>query len=93
MVKKNVLQFTVQQSNYIFEKFTKSCVRSQKLSKLFCKYENTKLMLTKSRKQQFRPVAARTRQYAKSPIPQKLGIPENRYVKLKSGRIIMLYPT
>ena len=85
-----------EQRNSIFEKFTKSCVRSQKFSKWFCKAENTNLMTTRSKKLQFKPVAARTSQYAKSPIPQmvalanKLGITETRSLKLKSGKIILL---
>lgn len=85
-----------EQRNSIFEKITKSCVRSQKFSKWFCKAENTNLMATRSKKLQFKPVAARTSQYAKSPIPQmvalanKLGITETRSLKLKSGKIILL---
>ena len=85
-----------EQRSCILEKFTKSCMRSHKFSKWFCKAENTNLMTTRNKKLQFKPVAARTSQYAKSPIPQmvalanKLGITETRSLKLKSGKIILL---
>ena len=80
----------------IFEKFTKSCVRSNKFSKWFCRVDNSNVITTRSKKLQFKPVPTRTRQYENSPIPQmvalanKLGITKARSLKLKSGRIIML---
>ena len=95
-LKEAAMRTQVEQRNSIFEKFTRSCVRSQKFSKWFCKAENTNLMTTRSKKQQLKPVAARTSQYAQSPLPQmvalanKLGITETRSMRLKSGRIIML---
>ena len=84
------------QRKSIFEKFTKACVRSQKFSKWFCKEDSSRVINTRSKKLRFKPVPARTSQYATSPIPQmvalanKLGISEENSVKLKSGRIIML---
>jgi hypothetical protein len=85
-----------EQRKIIFEKFTKACVRSQKFSKWFCKEDSSRVINTRSKKLRFKPVPARTSQYATSPIPQmvalanKLGISEENSVKLKSGRIIML---
>ena len=84
------------QRNAIFEKFTKSCVRSNKFSKWFCRVDNSNVITTRSKKLQFKPVPTRTRQYENSPIPQmvalanKLGITRARSLKLKSGSIIML---
>ena len=53
-------------------------------------------MTTRSRKMSFKPVQARTKAFANSPIPQmvalanKLGLPEARSLKLNSGNIIIL---
>ena len=86
----------VEQRRTLFKNFTKACVRSPKFSKWFCKSDNTQLMTTRSRKVRFKPVPARTQQYANSPIPQmvelanKLGLSEAMTLKLNSGKIIML---
>ena len=80
----------------LFEKFTRTCINSDKFSKWFCKAENPQAMTTRSRKMSFKPVPARTRAFANSPIPQmvalanKLGLPEARSLKLNSGNIIIL---
>ena len=86
----------LEQRKILFEKFTKACVRSQKFSKWFCKSEETHGVITRSKKLRFKPVPARTKLYANSPLPQmvelanKLGIPEKMTVKLNSGRIVMI---
>ena len=59
-----------EQRNKLFEKFTRSCVNSKKFSKWFCRADKEKSMTTRSRKMRFKPVATRTQQYARSPIPQ-----------------------
>ena len=95
-LKESAMRTQVEQRNSICEKFTKSCVRSQKFSKWFCKADRSNVLPTRSKKQQFKPVFARTSQYANSPIPQmvalanKLGITETNRLKLKSGNIILL---
>ena len=53
-------------------------------------------MITRSKKLRFKPVPARTKLNAYSPLPQmvelanKLGITEKTTVKLKSGRIVVI---
>ena len=85
-----------EQRNKLFEKFTRSCVNSKKFSKWFCRADKEKGMTTRSRKMRFKPVATRTQQYARSPIPQmvelanRLKLPEGMSVKLNSGWIIMM---
>ena len=84
------------QRKILFEKFTRSCINSNKFSKWFCRADKEQGMTTRSRKMRFKPVATRTQQYARSPIPQmvdlanRLNLPDNMNVKLRSGRIIML---
>jgi hypothetical protein len=86
----------VEQRKTIFEKFTKACLKSNKFSKWFCKSENAQVISTRSRKVMFKPVQTRTQLYANSPIPQmvalanKLKIPENMTLKLKSGKIVII---
>ena len=85
-----------EQWKILFEKFTRSCINSKKFSKWFCRANKEQGMATRSRKLRFKPVATRTQQYARSPIPQmvdlanRLNLPDNMNVKLRSGRIIML---
>lgn len=94
-LKESTMKTQVEQRNSIFEKFTKSCIRSKKFSKCFCRADNSNVMTTRSKKQQFKPVLARTSQYANSPIPQmvalanKLGITETSSLKLKSENMIL----
>ena len=86
----------VEQRKTIFEKFTKACLKSNKFSKWFCKSENTQVISTRSKKVMFKPVQTRTQLYASSPIPQmvalanKLKIPENMTLKLKSWKIVII---
>ena len=86
----------VEQRKTVFEKFTKACLKSNKFSKWFWKSENTQVIRTRSRKVMFKPVQSRTQLYANSPIPQmvalanKLKIPENMTLKLKSGKIVII---
>ena len=95
-LKESTMKTKVDQRNSIFEKFTRSCIRSRKFSKWFCRTDSSNVMATRSKKQQFKPVLARTSQYANSPIPQmvalanKLGITETSSLKLKAGNIILL---
>ena len=85
-----------EQRSSIFEKFTRTCVRSQKFSKWFCKLENNNTMVTRSKKVQFKTVETRTKYYSKSAIPQmvalanRLGLNKSRSIKLKSGKLIVL---
>ena len=85
-----------EQRSSIFEKFTRTCVRSQKFSKWFCKLENNNNMATRSKKVQFKPVETRNKYYSKSAIPQmvalanRLGLNKSRSIKLKSGKLIVL---
>ena len=53
-------------------------------------------MITRSKKLRFKPVPARTKLYANSPLPQmvelanKLGLSKKTTLKLKSGRIVVI---
>ena len=85
-----------EQRSAIFKKFTKSCLKSPKFSKWFCKAEASQGLSTRSRKMRFKPVPFRTQAYAKSPIPQMVKLAnqmannEGGGLKFKSGKIIIL---
>ena len=57
-LKESTMKTQVEQRNSIFEKFTKSCIRSKKFSKGFCRADSSNVMTTRSKKQQFKPVLA-----------------------------------
>ena len=83
------------QRQRIFEKFTRTCLKSPKFSKWFVAAEDTG-MPTRSSKVRFKPVPARTRAFAISAIPQMVALAntfktkDTTRVKLNSGRIIMI---
>ena len=86
----------VEQRQQIFEKFTKTCISSNKFSKWFCKTENSQAIRTRSKKMRFKPVVTRTKAFANSPIPQmvalanRLGITNKvNNLTLPSGKIII----
>ena len=59
------------QRNTILTKFTKKCINSDKFSKWFSLNDNTNLGVnTRSVKDKYRSVTARTLAYKKSPLPQ-----------------------
>ena len=84
------------QRQKFFEKFTRACLKSPKFSKWFVKTNVTQSMPTRSKKQVFKPVPARTKAYANSPIPQMVALantlktPGVEKVKLNSGRFIVI---
>ena len=81
----------------IFEKFTRTCISSKKFSKWFCKAESSQAIRRRSNKVRFKPVVARTKAFANSPIPQmvalanKMGISSKvKNITLPSGKIIVI---
>jgi hypothetical protein len=88
-----------EQRQKIFERFTKKCISSKKFSKWFCRTENSQAVTTRSKKMSFKPVPARTRAFANSPIPQMVALANklsiaNKVgnVTLPSGKIIVISP-
>ena len=83
------------QRQRIFEKFTRTCLKSPKFSKWFVKSEQGGVA-TRSEKVNFKPVPARTQAYARSAIPQMVALANTfqlrgaTNVKLNSGRIIVI---
>jgi hypothetical protein len=65
------------QRDKIFEKFTRTCLKSPKFSKWFVASEDVG-MLTRSSKVKFKPVPARTQAYARSTITQTASSPKGQ---------------
>ena len=88
-----------EQRQKIFERFTKKCISSKKFSKWFCRTENSQAVTTRSKKMSFKPVPARTRAFANSPIPQMVALANKLSIAnkvgnmtLPSGKIIVISP-
>ena len=80
-----------------FEKFTQNCLKNKKFQNWFVRMEdNTEGVVTRRRKQRFKPVHARTAAYARSAIPQMVKVANSQQksdsqtrITLNSGQILV----